>query len=678
MSTEANEPKRWRTIETLLLPKEVTEFERRYLERVNKVGLAFFALHLPVFVAVAYFNDTGPLTALVLTLAALVGPAVAYKTFDNPRNIALIYGFTAMLMGGLLVHFGQGPVQIEMHFYFFALLAMLAVYGNPMVIVVAAVTVTLHHLLLWVYLPRSVFNYDAPIWVVAVHAAFVVLESIATCSIARSFFDNVIGLEKIVKARTAELDERNRAMRLVLDNVEQGFLTIRRDGVLSPEYSSVVERWLGKPAPGCKLNELLAKQDENFAARFDLGWDEVLDGFMPLELTLDQMPKRLDIDGCNLHFDYSPILDEQGELVEVLVVITDIAAQLARERLEAERRETMHIFDRIVRDKSGFLEFFHEADGLVECISEQRQDDLGVLKRQIHTLKGNAMLFGIHTIGDLCHGLESRMEEEGELPSSEQVEQLGARWNQVKRSMDTMLGERRDHRVEVDDQEFEDVLRSLVRGAARGELAQKIAAWKLERTQMRLDRVAEQARGIARRLGKGDIQVEIAHSDLRLDPAKWSSFWSSFVHVVRNAVDHGLEEPHERDSKTPTITLRTMVTDDEFIVEIADNGRGIDWQGVAARAKLKGLPADTQQDLIEALFRDGISTRCEAGLFSGRGMGMGAVRTECLNRGGHVDVDATAGAGTLVRFSFPKSEMAEDPMASATKKRSGLPAQPGF
>lgn len=663
MSSEAGERRRSKILDTLLLPKEVTEFERSYLARVNKVGLAFFVLHLPVFVAVAYFNDTSPLTALVLTLAALVGPVVGYSSFKNPRNVSLVYGFTSMIMGGLLVHFGQGPVQIEMHFYFFALLAMLAVYGNPMVIVVAAVTVALHHLALWMYLPQSVFNYEAPIWVVAVHAAFVVLESVATCSIARSFFDNVIGLEKIVQSRTEELDDRNRAMRLVLDNVEQGFLTINRAGALSPEYSSIVERWLGKPTAGAKLSDLLAQKDTDFAARFEFGWEEVVDGIMPLELTLDQMPRRFDLQSRNLHFDYSPILDDQGELREVLVVITDITAQLERERLEAERRETMHIFDRIVRDKSGFLEFFHEADGLVECISEQRPDDMAVLKRQIHTLKGNAMLFGIHTIGDLCHELENRMEEGGELPSSDQFAQLTDRWSQVKQSMDTLLGERRSNRIEVEDHEFEAVLRSLVSGAPREVVAKEIAAWKLEKTENRLGRVAEQARGIARRLGKGDIEVEVAHSDLRLDPSKWASFWSSFVHVVRNAVDHGLEEPGERDEKTPTIRLSTSVTDDEFCIEIADNGRGIDWNAVAEKAKANGLPADTEQELIEALFRDGISTRSEASLFSGRGVGMGAVRNECVSRGGRIEVSATPNAGTRVRFTFPKGAMAEDPIS---------------
>jgi hypothetical protein len=155
--------------------------------------------HVPVFVLLAALNGTGALTALGLTTAVLVGPAVAYRTLENPRSISIVHGVTAMFMGGLLVHFGQGPVQIEMHFYFFALLAMLAVYANPLVIVAATVTVALHHLALWLILPASVFNYQAPLWVVVVHAAFVVLEATATCFIARSFFENVIGLEKIIE-----------------------------------------------------------------------------------------------------------------------------------------------------------------------------------------------------------------------------------------------------------------------------------------------------------------------------------------------------------------------------------------------------------------------------------------------------------------------------------------------
>src|SRR6202042_3083434 len=104
---------------------------------------------------------------------------------------------TSMFMGGLLVHFGQGPMQIEMHFYFFVSLALLAVYANPLIIIAAATTVALHHLVLYLFLPRSAFNYEASLLAVSVHALFVALESIAACFVARTFFENVGGLEKI-------------------------------------------------------------------------------------------------------------------------------------------------------------------------------------------------------------------------------------------------------------------------------------------------------------------------------------------------------------------------------------------------------------------------------------------------------------------------------------------------
>src|SRR5882672_4176535 len=159
----------------LVLPKQITDFERDYLARVNRVALIFFALHAPVFTLIAWLNGTRPGLAAVLTSAVLAGPVLAQSALKNPRAVSVVYGVTAMFMGGLLVHFGQGPVQIEMHFYFFALLAMLCMFANPMVNLAAAVTVALHHLIVWLIIPRSVFNYEAQWWVVLVHAAFVVL-----------------------------------------------------------------------------------------------------------------------------------------------------------------------------------------------------------------------------------------------------------------------------------------------------------------------------------------------------------------------------------------------------------------------------------------------------------------------------------------------------------------------
>src|SRR6185312_5939982 len=95
------------------LPPEVSDFERQYLARIHRIGLVFFWAHVPVFVGVAALAGTGPLSALLLSVLVLSGPTLAHFTLKTrPRWLSLIYGVTAMAMGGLLVHLGQGPVQI--------------------------------------------------------------------------------------------------------------------------------------------------------------------------------------------------------------------------------------------------------------------------------------------------------------------------------------------------------------------------------------------------------------------------------------------------------------------------------------------------------------------------------------------------------------------------------------
>ncbi|TPV93926.1 MAG: hypothetical protein B7733_18005 [Myxococcales bacterium FL481] len=650
--------------DTIVLPPHISEFEDKYVRRMNRISLAFFALHVPVFVAVAFFNDTGPLMALGLSLAVLVGPVVAYRTLDNPRRVSVVYGFTAMLMGGLLVHFGQGPVQIEMHFYFFALLAMLALFGNPAVILTAAVTVAVHHLALWYYLPSSVFNYDAPIWVVLVHAAFVVLESVATVFIARSFFDNVIGLEKIVNARTKQLDARNQEMRLVLDNVDQGLLTLDAQGVMSTQKSATVERWFGPAQDQQSFADYLMQTAPETATAFEIAFDQAQMGMLPIEVALDQFPANMKVDGRHFALGYTPITHDEA-LVQLLVVISDVTAAVERERLEAEQREAMRIFDQLLSDRGGFLEFFEEAEQLVANLASNKHTDLRTLKRAVHTLKGNAMLFGVHSIADQCHAIESRIEEEALAPSPDQLLALGETWNRIKGRLSVVLDENTRTAIEIAPTDFDKLLAAALREAPGPQLAKMIADLKLEPTAVRLQRLSDQAKRIARRLGKGDIDVRVEDQMLRLDPERWSSFWSSFVHVVRNAVDHGLEIPEERarvgKSESGGLSIATVMSNGEFVIRLKDDGRGIEWDSVRARAQALGLPSATHADLERALFSDGLSTASEVTEYSGRGVGMGAIRAACEGQGGRMRISSSPGQGTEVEFRFPVDAMAPTP-----------------
>jgi signal transduction histidine kinase len=641
----------------LVLPTEISEFERKYLARMNRIALVFFGCHLPLFVCVALLAGTSVVQTLILTPIFLFGPFVAYRTVTNPRHLSLVFGFTAMCMGGLLVHFGKGPMQIEMHFYFFTLIALLAVFANPMAIIAAAVTVALHHLVLYLILPSSVFNYEASIWAVGVHVAFVVLESVAACFVARSFFDNVIGLEKIVKKRTDDL-------RLVLDNVGQGFLSIDLDGTLSSERSAIVDTWFGPFVPGKKLWEYVTGLEPGMPEWFRLGWEAVVEDVLPLDMAVGQLPKRWKVGARSYALDYRPVM-ASGKLSRIVLVISDVTAELERERFEAEQRDFLRVFEHIVKDKKGFQAFFTEGSEIVSNIIADEGPG-NELRRQIHTLKGNSALFGLSRLAAFCHDLESGMAEGENVISAEDRGRLGEMWGTLVANLRALLGRDQSSLVEVEHEEYTSILTALAGDVGREEIAWRIRAWEFEVADRSLSRVAGQARAIAARLGKSAPEVVIEANDVRLLPERWAEFWAAFTHVVRNAVDHGLETAAERTQAgkpaAGRIQLRASLANDELAIEISDDGRGIDWQLVRQRASAMGLPCAKQEDLVEAMFHDGLTTRRDVSEFSGRGIGMGAVRAVCARMGGTVEIASTPGAGTTVRFVWPEMLQRIDPI----------------
>ncbi len=642
----------------VVLPKQLSSFERGYLTRVNAVATRFIALQVPVLVAVAAWNHTSPLQALLVSLLVAVGPLAAERALENPRSVSHIVAVAGVSMGGLLVHFGQGPMQIEMHFSFFVLIGMLTIFANPAVILTAAVTTALHHLVVYVLFPTSVFNYQASVWVVAVHALFVVLESIACCFVARSFFDNVIGLEEIVGRRTAEVASRGRDMKLVLDNVGQGFVRLLPDGKPSEERSAILERWLGAVRPGETLADYFERSDPSAGAWLRMGHETVVEDLLPIELALDQMPPRMQVGDVTLALQYRPIL-EGGKLASVLVIVSDVSEEIRRLRLEQEGADVVAMVERILKDRAGFMEFLIEANGLVKQL-EDAATSLVDSRRLLHTLKGNSLLAGMAGFARFCHELESRMEDSGEALSASDRALLVSRWGATTSKVEPLVGDG-VRRIELSDAEVTALAAAVLSGRPRVELAQLIEDLRLEPTAKRLERVAEDARSVAERLGKPDVEVTVEASDVRLSHDKWAGLWGSVTHVIRNALDHGIEGVDARKAagKTPggRLALGAKLDGEEFVVSFADDGAGIDWSRIRELAKDRGLPSETQADLEAALFSDGLSTKESVSEFSGRGVGMSAVKAAASELHGRIHVHSEAGKGTRVELRFPSSEL---------------------
>jgi two-component system chemotaxis sensor kinase CheA len=380
----------------------------------------------------------------------------------------------------------------------------------------------------------------------------------------------------------------------------------------------------------------------------------VLANVMPIEASIDLLPKRLSADGRVCKLGYTPIL-AAGEVERCFVVVTDITADVARENLEAEQRDVLALFDRIVRNKRTVVEFLTETARQLQHIQESPAD-VSALKRDVHTIKGNAGMLGLAMLASACERLENCIESEG-APSPQLLEQLTESFQGVRARAETFLGSGLDSRIEVDAAELEEVLDACAAGVSTALIAKRLRSWKLEPIARRFERVVEQIERLAKQLGKPIPEVHMLDRGIRLESEEWASFWSAFVHVVRNTIDHGIEDraTRERVGKPAQgrVDLSARFERDSLVIEVTDDGAGVDWETVADKARARGLPSETRADLREAIFTNGISTAAVVSEISGRGVGMSVLREECVARSGTIDIESERGSWTCVKLVFP-------------------------
>ena len=172
-------------------------------------------------------------------------------------------------------------------------------------------------------------------------------------------------------------------------------------------------------------------------------------------------------------------------------------------------------------------------------------------------------------------------------------------------------------------------------------------------------RVPFVVRDLARETGKR-VSVDISGQATEIDKYLVERMLDPVLHVVRNAVSHGLETVDERVAagKTPEgrITLAASAAGEIVTIQIADDGRGIDADRVVARARVAGLPVPAHVDeaaLLDLISSPGFSTRDASDRVSGRGFGMAVVRTTVQELGGSMRLASVPGQGTRFTFELP-------------------------
>jgi two-component system chemotaxis sensor kinase CheA len=471
-------------------------------------------------------------------------------------------------------------------------------------------------------------------------------------------------LEALVAERTDALEARTRQMRLVFDQVDQGLLVIDLDGTIASDHSAVVERWLGAMPVSHHVVDLVRSFEPARADWFALAWGSLGAGLLPVELAVTQLPSSFTSDGRQLVWSYKPFELANGN-TRILVVISDVTAQLARGRDEQRERETVSLLSRALRDRAGFVESCAETARLVAAIESTDAASV-TFARDVHTLKGVSGFLELTSIADACHALESARADRDDSRVVEERVAIITRWRELAALAEPFLDGTRN-RLDVTERDVAELEAAIARGASSRELAELATSWRDERAVDRLVRVAELARTLAARAGKAPIDVTVECAPNLRVRGRLAPLWSTLAHVVRNSIDHGLERSDERartgKPMVPKLTLRAEVRSGGLVLELADDGRGIAWDRVAALAASRGFAVATREDLEAALFADGVSTAAQVSELSGRGVGLSALHAAAEALGARTSISSEYGLGTTLRIAWPRDSH-EAPIAA--------------
>ncbi|MCB5187727.1 Hpt domain-containing protein [Methylobacillus caricis] len=195
----------------------------------------------------------------------------------------------------------------------------------------------------------------------------------------------------------------------------------------------------------------------------------------------------------------------------------------------------------------------------------------------------------------------------------------------------------------------------------------------------RLHRIVRQT---ARELDKR-VELVIDGADIEIDRSVLDRISASIEHILRNSVAHGIELPAERlrlgKAERGSITLRLRHENDEIVLMVSDDGKGIDLKDVRERAQAQHLLPEakdiSEQALLALIFEPGFTTARVISQISGRGVGLDAVRSDITALGGRIDVSSSAGAGAIFSIFLPVTlSVSQAVLVRYAERKFALPA----
>jgi len=464
------------------------------------------------------------------------------------------------------------------------------------------------------------------------------------------------GLERLVAERTSSIQS-------MLDVSGQGFLSFGSDLVVNPEYSTECERIFEDTIKGRRIDELLYSDGEA-SSEFVRGLTLCFSGNARPEVIFDLLEHEFRIKDKVVQADFRSVTNER-----VMLILTDVTEERRlKERVRAEDERNERVL-RAVAHKIEFGDFVRSAEEMFAHLDGTSTDPESLL-RELHTFKGNAGFFGFRGTQQVVHEIEDYVAESDILGQQLKMDgKLGRVQGIFTDELEVVSGTlgsdwiHQSDAVIVPRSEYlriqSHVSRRYPQDAALNhalEIHRKLPLAEL------LGRFPEMASTLALQRGKRIHPVEIVGGEAPIVPERYERLVSSFGHLVRNMVDHGIEPPAEREAagKTPEGTIRIEIQSDKdaFAIRFSDDGRGISLDRIEKRARDLGLLGASDRPsaarLVALIFNDGFSTSTSATMVSGRGVGLAEVREAVREVGGKINVATRYGKGTTFTVTIPR------------------------
>ncbi|GAB4375067.1 MAG: hypothetical protein Kow009_10490 [Spirochaetales bacterium] len=482
----------------------------------------------------------------------------------------------------------------------------------------------------------------------------------------------------------AGLKERNRLMlenkifetrieesRKYLDNIQEGLLLLNADLTISEQYSTYLPKLFGTDdIAGRNLIDFIYPDKDLYAEE-----RKELEQFLHLlftnreadmEMLLSINPlqnKRLTIGSREIVIDalFQRIMKED-RIENVMVIFKDMTDIVrTREELEREREKSQSEIEQIAAIlKAGpetFADFLADSNRVLSGL-ESSMERLGTREvldrvfRDLHSLKGTARYLEFKRVEKLIHGMEGVLAELRDEGVPFTPERKGKMENLKERLSEELAA------IQALNERFMTFARNRKDGGEKGDVPDREGKSRSELDSFfqSLPRMVED---IAGELGK---KVSF-HIECNLSSFPWlDNLKDPIIHLIRNSLDHGIEDPFERISKGKPeegmLVLKLDADAVQYVIDVKDDGRGIDFGMVRRKAMEKGLlrpdgEASTSE-LLSILFSPAFSSREEATDISGRGVGLDIVRHRIQELKGKVSVITDKDKGTTIRMRIPR------------------------